>query len=278
MTARGNLNHRPEAKRGGPSARRRGRGRTQRIGKVSGASMKREPAGSAACAPVGRAVEIRSLGIVPYAEALALQRELVARRQRGEIDDVLLLLEHPHVLTLGVRGDWGRQHILAPASELAARAVEVHEAGRGGDVTYHGPGQLVGYPILDLKPDRCDVHRYVRDIEEVLIRTAADFGIAAGRVSGMTGVWVGGEKLAAIGVRISRWVTSHGFALNVATDLDYFRLIVPCGLADRGVTSMSRLLGRPVSRSAVEERLVMRFCEVFGRVAAVEPQQLAVRG
>jgi len=244
---------------------------------VSGASTKGGPSGSAACTPGGRAVEIRSLGVVPYGEALALQRELVAGRQRGEIGDVLLLLEHPHVLTLGVRGDGGRQHILASAAELAARAVEVHEAGRGGDVTYHGPGQLVGYPILDLKPDRCDVHRYVRDIEEVLIRTVGDFGIEAGRVGGLTGVWVGGEKLAAIGVRISRWVTSHGFALNVATELDYFRLIVPCGLADRGVTSMSRLLGRPVARSAVEERLRVRFCEVFGRVATVEPA-LAVRG
>ena len=148
-------------------------------------------------------------------EALALQRALVEERRADRIGDTLLLVEHPPVITLGVRGDGGRSHILATADALAARGVEVLETGRGGDITYHGPGQLVGYPILDLKPDRCDVHRYVRDLEEVLIRTAADFGIDAGRVDGLTGVWVGREKLAAIGVRIARWITSHGFALNV---------------------------------------------------------------
>src|SRR6185295_8938221 len=132
------------------------------------------------------------------------------------VDDLLLLLEHPHVLTLGVRGDGGRSHILASSEELADRGVDIHETGRGGDITYHGPGQLIGYPIVDLKPERCDVHRYVRDLEEVLIRTAADYGVSAGRVEGLTGVWVGAEKLAAIGVRISRWITSHGFALNVS--------------------------------------------------------------
>jgi lipoate-protein ligase B len=213
---------------------------------------------------------------VPYREALALQRALVADRQAGRIDDVLLLLEHPHVLTLGVRGDGGRSHVVASVDTLRASGVEVHEAGRGGDVTYHGPGQLVGYPILDLKPDRTDVHRYVRDLEEVLIRTAADFGVAASRINGLTGVWVGGEKLAAIGVRIARWVTSHGFALNVTTNLDFFRLIVPCGLADRSVTSLERLLNRDVNLQEVEQTLVARFCEVFERVdsrtlAAVTP-------
>ncbi len=161
---------------------------------------------------------------------------------------MLLLVEHPHVLTLGVRGDGGRGHILATSDQLAARGVEVYETGRGGDITYHGPGQIVGYPILDLKPDRCDVHRYVRDLEEVLIRTASDDGITAQRVDGLTGVWVGEEKLAAIGVRIARWVTSHGFALNVTTELDYFNLIVPCGIVGRGVTSLARILGGPVDR------------------------------
>ena len=203
-----------------------------------------------------RFIEVRRLGRMPYAEALALQRALVEQRQRGEIDDLLLLVEHPHVLTLGVRGDGGRGHILATPDQLASRGVDVHETGRGGDITYHGPGQIVGYPILDLKPDRCDVHRYVRDLEEVLIRTAGDYGITAQRIEGLTGVWVGGKKLAAIGVRIARWVTSHGFALNVTTDLEYFNLIVPCGIADRGVTSLERLLGRPVDRHEVEARVV----------------------
>jgi lipoyl(octanoyl) transferase len=179
----------------------------------------------------------------------------------------LLLVEHPHVLTLGVRGDGGRSHILATDEALARRGIEVHEAGRGGDITYHGPGQVVGYPIIDLKPDRCDVHRYVRDLEEVLIRTAATYGVGAGRVDGLTGVWVGNDKLAAIGVRISRWITSHGFAFNVTTDLDYFDLIVPCGIHDRGVTSLARLLGRPVPREEVEERIAAQFCRVFDRLA-----------
>jgi lipoyl(octanoyl) transferase len=209
------------------------------------------------------APEVRRLGLVPYAEALALQRHLVEERRHERIGDVLLLVEHPHVLTLGVRGDGGRSHILAAADVLESRGVDVHETGRGGDITYHGPGQIVGYPIIDLKPDRCDVHRYVRDLEEVLIRVAADYGLAGERVAGLTGVWVGGEKVAAIGVRIARWITSHGFALNVATDLDYFNLIVPCGIADRGVTSLAKLLGKPMDRREVEDHLVQRFTEVF---------------
>ena len=213
-------------------------------------------------------IEIRRLGVVPYADALELQRTLVEDRRAGQVDDLLLLVEHPHVLTLGVRGDGGRSHILASTDLLAARNIEIHEAGRGGDITYHGPGQIVGYPILDLRPDRCDVHRYVRDLEEVLIRTAASYGIAARRIDGLTGVWAGDEKLAAIGVRISRWITSHGFALNVATDLEYFNLIVPCGIADRGVTSLSRLLGRSVERVDVENRIVEHVASVFDRVPA----------
>jgi lipoyl(octanoyl) transferase len=210
-----------------------------------------------------RRVEIRRLGLVPYGEALALQRALVEERRDGRVGDLLLLVEHPHVLTLGVRGDGGRSHILATADTLAAHGVDVHETGRGGDITYHGPGQIVGYPILDLKPDRCDVHRYVRDLEEVLIRTAADFGVEASRVEGLTGVWVGREKIAAIGVRIARWITSHGFAFNVSTDLDYFKLIVPCGIADRGVASLDRLLGRAVERAEVEDRIASNFRVIF---------------
>jgi len=200
---------------------------------------------------------------MPYPDALAIQRALVEERRANRVGDLLLLVEHPHVLTLGVRGDGGRAHILANDEALASRGVEVHETGRGGDITYHGPGQIVGYPILDLKPDRCDVHRYVRDIEEVLIRTAADYGIEAGRVEGLTGVWVGRDKLAAIGVRIARWITSHGFALNVTTDLEYFELIVPCGIADHGVTSLARILGRPIDRAEAEDRVATHFSSVF---------------
>ena len=212
----------------------------------------------------GRTLDVRHLGVVPYAEALALQRSLVEERRAGLIGDTLLLLEHPHVITLGVRGDGGRSHLLASSETLAARGVEVHETGRGGDITYHGPGQLVGYPIIDLKPDRCDVHRYVRDLEGLLIRTASDYGIDAGRVEGLTGVWVGNEKLAAIGVRIARWITSHGFALNVTSDLDFFKLIVPCGIADRGVTSLSRLVGRKIDMAEVAARTAEHFANIFG--------------
>ena len=159
---------------------------------------------------------------------------------------------------------------IATDEVLSARGVSVHETGRGGDITYHGPGQIVGYPIIDLQPDRCDVHRYVRDLEEVLIRTAADYDVGAHRVEGLTGVWVGREKLAAIGVRIARWVTSHGFALNVTTDLQFFDLIVPCGIADRGVTSLARLVGHPVDRAEVEDRLLGHFAVVFGRMPVPE--------
>ena len=215
-----------------------------------------------------RAVEVRRLGTAPYREALALQQELVVERQAGRVPDLLLLLEHPHVITLGVAARRSRANVLASADELAGRGVEVQETSRGGDVTYHGPGQLVGYPILDLRPDRCDVHRYVRDLEEVLIATARTFGVAAGRVAGLTGVWVGDRKLAAIGVRLSRWVTSHGFALNVDTDLDYFSLIRPCGIRGRGVASLAALTGRRLSVRDVEPVLIREFAGVFGRMPA----------
>jgi len=202
--------------------------------------------------------------VTSYVDALELQKRLAEQRRAGEIEDVLLLVEHPPVLTLGVRGDGGRSHILVSEAELSARHIDVFETRRGGDITYHGPGQIVGYPIIDLNPDRRDVHKYVRDIEEVLIRVAADYGITAGRIPGLTGVWVGDEKLAAIGVRIQRWVTSHGFALNHTTDLSHFNLIVPCGIADRGVTSLERL-GCTASRFEVEDRIAAHFAEVFRR-------------
>ena len=212
-----------------------------------------------------RELEVRRLGLVPYADALALQRALVEERRANRVPDLLILLQHPPVITVGVRGDGGRSHIIADTDRLAALGVAVSETGRGGDVTYHGPGQIVGYPILDLRPDRCDVHRYVRDVEEVMIRTCVDHGVPAGRITGVTGAWVGPEKIGAIGVRISRWITSHGFAFNVSTDLTYFDLIVPCGIADRGVTSLQSVLGRSVNTADVEESLVCHFAAVFGR-------------
>jgi lipoyl(octanoyl) transferase len=217
-----------------------------------------------------RTLEVRHLGLIGYPEALALQKALVEQRRAGAIGDQLLLVEHPSVLTLGVRGDGGRSHILATDDELSSRHIDVFETGRGGDITYHGPGQIVGYPIIDLNPDRRDVHKYVRDIEEVLIRVAADWGISAGRVQGLTGVWAGDDKLAAIGVRIQRWVTSHGFALNHTTDLSHFNLIVPCGIADRGVTSLEHL-GCLASRADVEARIAVHFSEVFDRVLVEGP-------
>ena len=205
---------------------------------------------------------MRRLGLVPYGEALDLQKALVEERRAGRVPDLLLLLQHPAVITLGVRRD-SRSHVTASDRQLAMHGVEVHEAGRGGDVTYHGPGQIVGYPILDLRPDRCDVHRYVRDLEEVMIRVCADYGVAAHRVDGLSGAWVGTDKIGAIGVRISRWITSHGFAFNVNTRLEDFQLIVPCGIADRGVTSLQKLLGEEVSIEEVEDRFINRFAEVF---------------
>jgi lipoyl(octanoyl) transferase len=220
-----------------------------------------------------RPLAVRRLGRIEYADGVALQKDLVEARRAGTIPDTLLLLEHPPVITLGVKTRGGTPHVLADAATLAAHGIVVHESGRGGDVTYHGPGQLVGYPILDLNPDRRDVHRYVRDLEEVLIRAAATYGIVADRVAGLSGAWVGEEKLAAIGVRISRWITSHGFALNVTTDLSHFGLIVPCGIGDRGVTSLSKLLGRAVEMAEVEGRVVAAFAEVFGRIPQLEGRE-----
>ena len=212
---------------------------------------------------------MRRLGIVPYGEALDLQRELVQVRGAVRNPAVLLLLPHPPVITMGVRRGAAHGNILATPEALASRGVKVFETGRGGDVTYHGPGQIVGYPILDLRPDRCDVHRYVRDLEDVMIRVCGDYGLEAQRVAGFSGAWVptphGPEKIGAIGVRISRWVTSHGFAFNVTTDLEYFRLIVPCGIGDRGVTSLAAATGVDPSLNEVEDSFVRHFVEVFGR-------------
>ena len=201
--------------------------------------------------------------MISYAEGLEIQKGLVEQRKAGEIPDQLLLLEHPSVITLGVKSRNDRSHIVASPELLEAEGVEIFETGRGGDVTYHGPGQLVGYPIIDLKPDRCDVHQYVRDLEEVMIRMAASFGVTASRIPGLTGAWVGDDKLAAIGVRIARWVTSHGFAFNVNTALNHFDLIVPCGITDKGVTSLYKLIGRSIPMEEVEESAVESFKQVF---------------
>lgn len=188
-----------------------------------------------------RALAVERLGVVDYRRGLALQAELHERRVAGEADDTLLLLEHPHVYTIGRRGS--HADVLWDADALCARGVDVVETDRGGQVTYHGPGQLVGYPIVDLGPG-ADLVRYVRKLEDVMIGSLARFGLAAGREDGNTGVWTRGKKIGAIGVRVTRNVTKHGFALNVCPDLDYFVGIVPCGITDRGVTSMAAELGR----------------------------------
>ena len=212
---------------------------------------------------IQRQLEARWLGTVKYYDGLKLQESAVEQLRTDADIEQLLLLEHPHVFTLGRGAD--SSNILADQQQLEATSVDVFETGRGGDVTYHGPGQLVGYPIINLKPDRCDVHRYVRDIEEVLIRTIDVFGIRGERISGLTGVWVGNEKIGAIGVRIARWITSHGFALNVNTDLSYFQMIVPCGISDKGVTSISKLLGKSIDLQEVAQIAATEFSKVFDR-------------
>jgi lipoyl(octanoyl) transferase len=226
---------------------------------------------------------IVELGRIAYAEAWELQRRLVAARKAARIPDVLLLCEHPHVVTLGRGGK--REHLRASDAVLRQMGVEFFHTDRGGDITYHGPGQLVGYPVLNLAAIRRDVVWYVRQLEEAMIRATSEFGIAAARRAGMTGVWVAQpdgteEKLAAIGVHISRWVTSHGFAYNVATDLRYFDLIVPCGIPDKRPTSLERLLGRAVAMPEVAPRIAAHFGEVFGlamRAATAEERGRLLR-
>jgi lipoyl(octanoyl) transferase len=210
------------------------------------------------------ALEVRDLGLIPYAEALAIQADLVGRRRTGDIPDQLLLLQHPHVITLGTASS--RSHILADESRRRALGIDLVDAGRGGDVTYHGPGQLVGYPILDLKPDRKDVHQYLRDLEAVLVQTLDEMGIRGEPVPDLTGVWVDGRKIAAIGVRISSgWITSHGFALNVSNDLSFFETIVPCGIQDVSVTSVAKELGQLFTVPDILGMVSEAFSEIFGR-------------
>lgn len=215
----------------------------------------------------GRPLRTLHAGVVPYAEAVALQERLHHDRVEGRIPDTLLLLEHPPVITLGRRAH--EEHLLVDREALSRRGVEVYEAARGGDVTYHGPGQLVGYPIIDLTERGKDVHRYLRDLEEALIRALAHWGLKGERVPELTGVWVGNDKVAAIGIGVRRWVTWHGFALNVTTELDAFRMIVPCGIRDRGVTSLAHLLGQEPTEVEVVETVAKAFTEVFSPSSAV---------
>ena len=215
------------------------------------------------------ALEVRDLGLIPYAEALALQSDLVGRRRTGDIPDQLLLLQHPHVITLGTAAS--RSHVLADESRRRELGIDLVDVGRGGDVTYHGPGQLVGYPILDLKPDRKDVHQYLRDLEAVLVHTLDEMGIRGEPLPNLTGVWVDGRKIAAIGVRISSgWITSHGFALNVSNDLSFFETIVPCGIQDVSVTSVSQELGRPFAVPDILGMVSEAFSEIFRRSSLLE--------
>lgn len=204
---------------------------------------------------------VEQLGLIDYDAALELQHERVAQRKAGGIPDTLLLLEHPHVYTLGRNAV--AENILVSPDFLASRGAQVFHTDRGGDVTYHGPGQLVGYPIMDLTKHRRDISWYMRSLEEVFIRTARDFGIEAGQSPGAAGVWVGNDKLVAMGVHLSRWVTSHGFAFNVNTDLRYFEWIVPCGLHGKGVTSLAKLLGHSVGMDEAVERVIEHFGAVF---------------
>jgi lipoyl(octanoyl) transferase len=207
---------------------------------------------------------LEQFGMIDYAAALALQHDRVAQRKAGAIPDTLLLLEHPHVYTLGRNAK--PENMLVSAEFLVSQGAEIFKTDRGGDITYHGPGQLVGYPILDLTQHRRDISWYMRSLEEVFIRTASDYGIKAERLPGAAGVWVGNDKLTAMGVHLSRWVTSHGFAMNVNTDLHYFEWIVPCGLQGKGVTSLAKLLGHAVRMEEVTERVVEHFGAVFGLV------------
>lgn len=223
--------------------------------------------------PGERTARVVWLGRQPYQPTWDLQRRLVEARREDRVRDTLLFVEHPPTYTLGRRGD--PANLLLTDLQLKEQGITYVHVDRGGDITYHGPGQLVGYPILHLAAWNNDVRHYVRNLEETLIRALADYGIAAGRIEGYTGVWVGDEKVAAIGVKVSRGVTSHGFALNVDTDLGYFRQIIPCGISDKGVTSMAAVLGRPVDMDEVRGRVRQRFGEVFGlRLIPVEPADL----
>jgi lipoyl(octanoyl) transferase len=219
-----------------------------------------------------RPLHVRRLGLVEYEDGLSMQKLVAEARHKDLIPDTLLLLQHPKVITLG-RGA-KEENLLGTREELKARGYEIHETNRGGDVTYHGPGQIVGYPILDLKPDRKDVRKYVTSIEELMIRVANDYGIKAERVAGRTGIWTPSGKLGAIGVHISRWITTHGFAFNVSTALSDFGAIIPCGIADAGVTSLEMLLGRAPPLSEVEDRFIEHAARIWDSDASIAEPSL----
>ncbi len=208
------------------------------------------------------ALSVLRLPQIGYGEGLELQRRLLEERRAGSRPDTLLLLSHPPVVTVGRGSSPG--HVLLPEDELLRRGIALWETDRGGDVTFHGPGQVVGYVIFDLREHGQDLHRFLRRMEEAILRALAAFGLEGGRIPGLTGVWVGGRKVCAIGIKVSRWVSMHGFALNVSTDLSYFDVIVPCGIADRGVTSLAALLGHAVDRRQVENALANAFAREFG--------------
>jgi lipoyl(octanoyl) transferase len=221
-------------------------------------------------------LHICDLGLLSWSDAYALQQRLVAARKADAIEDVLLYCQHPHVLTLGRNAS--QKNLLASENVLRQKGVELRETNRGGDITYHGPGQIVGYPILNLDRIRRDVHWYVRTLEEAMIRASADFGVTAYRISGKTGIWVQPpaeipeEKLAAIGVHLTRWITSHGFAYNVATDLRYFDMIIPCGIPDRKATSLEKLLHRSVTLYEVKPRLTYHLADLL----SLTPHEIAL--
>jgi lipoyl(octanoyl) transferase len=208
-----------------------------------------------------RTLDLRRLGHRRYAEVWELQKSLVQQRIADEVGDTLILVEHNHVYTLGRNAD--ENNLIADEAWLKGRGVEIFNIERGGDITYHGPGQIVGYPILALRRHGHDIHKYLRDIEEVIIRTLAEYDIEGGRDPENTGVWVGSEKIAAIGVKLTRWITMHGFAFNINTDLNYFTGIIPCGIQHKGVTTLQRLLGRDVPLPEVEEKVINHFKTIF---------------
>ena len=213
-------------------------------------------------------LNVLKLGLSDYVSAWDLQKRLFELRLKDRIDDTLILCEHPHTYTVGKNGvDNVGKHLLMNKEELKKNNISVFEIDRGGDITYHGPGQIVGYPILNLNNYYRDMHRYLRDIEEVIIRAIGAFGITGKRIDAVTGVWtdspLGPEKICAIGVKVTRWITMHGFALNVNSNLDFFNNIIPCGITDKGVTSVQKILGKEIPLPTVEERIIASFEEVF---------------